>query len=311
MGVFNLQFYLLFVFIVSPAEQASGVLTSQVGDNDNHPDSDSAMLAGYCPSRCGNLSFEYPFGIGSGCYRDPDFGLTCDDTVQPPRLYLQDAITEVTDDIDAFTYGSTRFMSFSVQIPSLSIPIRPGVLVYNMSWKAPGRAFALYHPVLQVTGCDFDAYWIDYTTTAAKLCTVTCPDARITNKVARQNCDGTGCCSIQFDTYLSAIQLKFVLHSRHRLEAHTNRSTLWDSINVTYTSASMSWSIVDQPTCAGILDMINYACASSNSRCYNSYFTSDPAGYHCGCEVGYDGNPYIPNGCWRDKGISFHVIQFH
>ncbi|CAO2205613.1 unnamed protein product [Urochloa humidicola] len=288
MRLFNLHIYILLVVF---SEQASGVLTSQDGNN-THPYFPSAMLAGYCPSSCGNLTFDYPFGIGSGCYRDPDFSLTCDDTVQPPRLYLQDATTEVVDDIDAFTYGSTRFTNFTVQISSLVIPVRQGVAVYNMSWKAPGRALSLDHVVLNITGCAFDTYWLDQDTTA-KLCTVTCPDARI----------------IEFDTYLRAIQLKFVLHSNRELEAQTSHSTLWDIIKVTYAYSSISWSIMDQPTCASALDnMTTYACESSNSMCYNSHFASY-LGYHCGCEDGYGGNPYTPNGCSRDKGTGYNPIQ--
>ncbi|CAL5004322.1 unnamed protein product [Urochloa decumbens] len=305
MRLFNLHFYvLLFMFTAIPMEQASGVLTSQ-DSNNTHPDYPSAMLTGYCPSRCGNLTFDYPFGIGSGCYRDPNFSLTCDNTVQPPRLYLQDTTTEVIDDIDASSYGRTSFMNFSVQIPSLSIPIRQGVVVYDMSWKAP--TFTLDHAVLNITGCDFDTHWVDQdTSTTWKLCTVTCSDARITDMVARQNCNGTGCCSIEFDTYLSAIQLKFVVNRSRELTEH---SVLWDSINVNYASASISWSIMDQPTCATALDnATTYACVSSNSTCYDSHFASYPS-YHCGCEDGYGGNPYMPNGCSHDKESGYNSIE--
>jgi len=206
------------------------------------------MLLADCPSNCGNLTFDYPFGIGSGCYRDPDFSLTCDDATQPPRLYLQETTTEVTEDIDASSYGRTSFTNFSVQIPSYAVPIRQGVVVYDMSWKAP--SFTLDNAVLNITGC---AYWVGQgsRSTTWKLCTVTCPDAtRITDEVAKQNCNGTGCCSIEFSTYLSAIQLKFVLNSSHEL---TTPSALWDSIKVTYASASISWRIMDQPTCASAL----------------------------------------------------------
>nr|CAB3479832.1 unnamed protein product [Digitaria exilis] len=216
------------------------------------------MLASFCPSRCGNLIFDYPFGIGSRCYRHPNFSLTCDDTVQPPRLYLQDTTIEVIDDIDTSNYGSTSSTNFSVQIPIHAIPVKPGVAVYNMFWKAP--IFTLDFAVLNITGCDFDAYWVDQETNVTwKLCEITCPDATITGNVARQYCNGTGCCSIQFNTYLSAIQLKFVLNGSREL---TNHSALWDNINVTYASASISWSIMDQPTCASAIDKSRptYAC---------------------------------------------------
>jgi hypothetical protein len=37
-----------------------------------------------------------------------------------------------------------------------------------------------------------------------------------------------------------------------------------------------------------------YACASSDSSCAN---VTNGDGYICNCRDGYDGNPYIPNGC--------------
>src|SRR4051794_30775347 len=52
-----------------------------------------AMLRS-CPKTCGNLSFVYPFGIGSGCFRDPDFNLTCVVDGAGGTL-LSDGITEV------------------------------------------------------------------------------------------------------------------------------------------------------------------------------------------------------------------------
>jgi hypothetical protein len=59
-----------------------------------------------------------------------------------------------------------------------------------------------------------DTYRLQQDTNApVRLSIVTCPDAEITEEVARQNCNGTGCYSIRLSG-VEAFQLEFVLHKK-------------------------------------------------------------------------------------------------
>nr|CAB3489572.1 unnamed protein product [Digitaria exilis] len=80
-------FYLLLdVLLVSVMVQESEALKEKDSCGNGTAPS-TATLAG-CPKRCGSITFDYPFGIGSGCYRNSDFELICDDTTQPHKLFL-------------------------------------------------------------------------------------------------------------------------------------------------------------------------------------------------------------------------------
>jgi hypothetical protein len=57
---------------------------------------------------------------------------------------------------------------------------------------------------------------------------------------------------------------------------------------------TLDWAIRDNLTCQQAMEEKAYGCRSNNSRCLNS--TNGP-GYNCRCSDGYEGNPYILDGC--------------
>ncbi|KAI5010327.1 hypothetical protein ZWY2020_012464 [Hordeum vulgare] len=76
-----------------------------------------------CPESCGHITVPYPFGISKGCYHE-GFGLTCDETRYPPRLFLGDGMEVLGISL---TDGTVRIEQV----------LRSSFSEFNGSWSGP------------------------------------------------------------------------------------------------------------------------------------------------------------------------------
>ncbi|CAL9201608.1 unnamed protein product [Musa hybrid cultivar] len=265
-----------------------------------------------CTKRCGNVSIEYPFGIGNGCYR-PGLNLTCtNNTNQPPRLFLGDGKLEITRiDLDNGTVSvMTPIITLGVDEEFINV-----TLIDLQNWPYSLKTLDLQnyysrdiYNLLYVSGCSVVADLVDPTTDRIiGTCTTRCTSNDNTQcRLSLYNWNST---SLEVRlTRLNQSDLHFLNASSIKVFVYNDYNANTDDLQGIMKGSSsevetaLSWYIKDYPTCEEAKkNMKTYACISPNSDCYdviNYYNDTDyNFGYFCRCSFNHEGNPYLSNGC--------------
>ncbi|CAI9755486.1 unnamed protein product [Fraxinus pennsylvanica] len=271
-----------------------------------------------CADHCGNISIPFPFGTREGCYYNETFLVTCNDThYDPPKPFLGDSNIDITS---ISLEGQMRVMLFiakdcysrdgtrvSNNEPSITMP--DGFTVSNTANK------------FFVIGCDTYAFVFGsrenrtYETGCTSVCTSK-------DDLVYGSCSGVGCCQTSIPKGVWDVQVTLMSYHNFTESYDNNLTTVWDFNNCSYGflaeeraftfSASnlsnlrnvkelpmvVDWAVGEE-TCEEARNNISsYACKSEKSECYepdNGY------GYRCHCQKGFEGNPYLDDGC---KGMA-------
>jgi len=151
-------------------------------------------------------------------------------------------------------------------------------------------------------------------------CAPSCPAADEQQKLRRGSCHGVGCCESPIPTGLKSFRIRFSWPEQNATarppwvapgaSALTVEQEWWrDRDNVFAVKMSLlssgnaaglvipavlDWTL-NKSSCAAAAKRSDFGCVSKNSECLNS--TSSAYGYVCRCGDGYDGNPYVSDGC--------------
>ncbi|KAF8024975.1 hypothetical protein BT93_F1969 [Corymbia citriodora subsp. variegata] len=263
-----------------------------------------------CANRCGNLTFSYPFGMnntGDDCYfkeESDSFLIFCDDSTNPPTPYLFDKSTNIT------------IVSTSIEKHEISIMMFVAKDCYNSSGGSsyqndPSIILAIF-PISAAknkfiaVGCDtYAVFRGQQGSMYATGCLSSCGNI---SDVINGSCSGIGCCetSIPRDAY----QYNIFVTSYH------NHVGIWEFNPCGYAFVAedgffsfstgdlynpplnmvpivLDWLIPNETCHDAKKNTTTYMC-QENSNCTDA---ENGNGYQCNCLEGFQGNPYLQNGC--------------
>ncbi|KAJ1255046.1 hypothetical protein BS78_K295600 [Paspalum vaginatum] len=275
----------------------------------------AAAAGSNCTRSCGDIGIPYPFGIEPGCYHAAWFNLTCNDSYRPPKLFLGDGTVEVLE--ISVPDGTVRINS-----SQLLYTVDPGASTASGPW---GRGLPRGGPFflsesrssVALVGCGAQVELRGGDENSSSLiasCAAVCPldsDRRIVVQESTA-CTGVGCCQadivLGYDFY--NIQINKLNASVYALPA----SVYIVDQGFSYTDemsgliygrfpealpATLDW-VVNRTGCPSVSrsNEITYdECHSSDSSCVEANYNIGDRGRRCVCDAGYQGNPYVQDGC--------------
>nr|KYP57107.1 Wall-associated receptor kinase 2 [Cajanus cajan] len=285
------------------------IVLVRIGLGSDEADHDLAMDG--CRSSCGKVSVPYPFGIGNSsftgdrCFLAPELELRCIDADSLYRGHGNVQILNIT------LQGK---MDMLAAVSHVCIDKSEGrEATWGEEWTLSTPAFAISSEDNKFVsvGCDTYGYLNSYVngTKSSTGCLTRCDSKESMQSMqSHGNCTGIGCCQVNIPPGMKNISIQaFSFYNFNSSFGFNNCSTSFVVKNGSYTFSLdhlnhipfneapfvVDWT-VGNDTCRnseGTTD--NYAC-KNNSYCEDS---NTGYGYRCKCRAGFEGNPYLPQGC--------------
>lgn len=298
-----------------------------------HSASATFVPSSECKSQCGDVAIPYPFGMGMNCSLAGGFDVTCEadkNGFSKPfigghellNISLTNSTIRVLNPITHYCYNDT----------TSELDLVNGTGMYDTGRSNSTFRFSDTRNKFTVIGCNTLGLFGNNNSDSEYLsgCFSFCGQNDQSAQTDDGSCSGTGCCQVTIPkgmdynlVVLSVINLSntsqiwkgfgkrcsyAVLMEAAAFNFRTtyiNTTEFWD-MGAGRAPAVLDWSI-GNGTCEVAKRNLSgtYACRSTNSKCVDS--TSGSPGYKCNCSQGYEGNPYIQDGCKGTKSTYLYI----
>ncbi|CAI9114845.1 OLC1v1015654C1 [Oldenlandia corymbosa var. corymbosa] len=254
-----------------------------------------------CVDRCGDERIPYPFGMGEGCYyhdQYSNFSVECNSS-QLNTLGSGFPITNISLGGQFHTSNYVGYDCYDQHNQSTKSNTPWNILGYPYTFNSTANKFI-------VIGCDSVAAVQgttnlgDYATGCFSLCN---RKADVTDGL----CSGMGCCQTLIPNGAWQINVSLASLYNHSFVSSFNPCSfafviaedafqfsvdnLTNLVGVETLPVIVDWAIPNNNCDEAKTNKSSYACGM-NTKCYVENGT---LGYRCGCNQGYEGNPYL--GC--------------
>ncbi|KAH7838770.1 hypothetical protein Vadar_030945 [Vaccinium darrowii] len=263
-----------------------------------------------CPDKCGNLTIPFPFGIGEHCYLHETFGVECNKSSNSTSLYSTFYWDRKIIEISLDGYATVIIEAF----PTCYNKSGDGSLSgYEYSTANPFSVSRSRNKFVAV-GCDIYAYIPGDDGLPTSIgCASFCGNLNNSNPTSA----GRGYCEVALPRNINQFVVGVGVYSVNTLtrgwtEKPCNtafvvdkRFSKFDQFNSTISNYAdweniyydipivIDWAI-GNISCLEARKSKDYLC-SRNAECRD--VNAAGGGYNCNCQQGYQGNPYLSDGC--------------